>query len=81
MHYLAYPIIIISLIIQRNLETKIQAKWKSGLTTEWLKQDPPVLAYHCILVYNSIYYFTDTGGSHLSHTVVKPDSHLTQIFC
>ena len=23
----------------------------------------------------------DTGGSHLSHTVVKPDSHLAWIFC
>ena len=22
---------------------KIQAKWESGLTTAWLKQDPPVL--------------------------------------
>ena len=22
-----------------------------------------------------------TGGSHLSHTAVKPDSHLAQIFC
>ena len=40
-HYLAYPIII-SLIIQRNLATKIWAKWESGLTTEWLKWDPPV---------------------------------------
>ena len=25
--------------------------------------------------------FEDTGGSHFSHTVVKPDSHLAQIFC
>ena len=40
-HYLAYPIIIISLIIQRNLATKIQAKQESGLTTVWLKQDWP----------------------------------------
>ena len=23
----------------------------------------------------------DTGGSYLSHTAVKPDSHLAQIFC
>ena len=41
-HYPAYPIIIISLIIQRNLATKIQAKWESGLTAVWLKWDPPV---------------------------------------
>ena len=41
-HYLAYPIIIISLIIQRNLATKIWAKWESGLTAVWLKRDPPV---------------------------------------
>ena len=41
-HYPAYPVIIISLIIQRNLATKIQAKWESGLTTVRLKQDPPV---------------------------------------
>ena len=25
--------------------------------------------------------FVNTGGSHLSHTVVKPDSCLAQIFC
>ena len=42
-HYLAYPIVIISLIIQRNLATKIRAKWESGLTAVWLKQDPPVI--------------------------------------
>ena len=42
-HYLAYPIIIISLFIQRNLATKIQAKQESGLTAVQLKQDPPVL--------------------------------------
>ena len=41
-HYLAYPIFIISLIIQRNLATKIWAKWESGLTAVWLKWDPPV---------------------------------------
>ena len=41
-HYLAYPIIIISLIIQRNLATKIRVKWESGLTAVRLKQDPPV---------------------------------------
>ena len=41
-HYPAYPIIIISLIIQRNLATKIWAKQESGLTAVWLKQDPPV---------------------------------------
>ena len=39
---LAYPIIIISLIIQKNLATKIWAKWESGLTAVRLKQDPPV---------------------------------------
>ena len=41
-HYLAYPITIISLIIQRNLATKIWAKWESGLTAVRLKRDPPV---------------------------------------
>ena len=41
-HYPAYPIIIISLIIQRNLATKIRAKRESGLTAVWLKRDPPV---------------------------------------
>ena len=41
-HYLAYHIIIISLIIQRNLATKIQAKLESSLSTVRLKQDPPV---------------------------------------
>ena len=41
-HYLAYPIIIISLILQRNLATKIWAKRESGLTAVWLKRDPPV---------------------------------------
>ena len=40
-HYPAYPIIIISLIMQRNLATKIQAKWESSLTAVWLKRDPP----------------------------------------
>ena len=43
-HYPAYPIIVISLIIQRNLQTKIRAKQESGLTTVRLKRDPPVLA-------------------------------------
>ena len=42
-HYPAYPIIIISLIIQRNLATKIQAKQESGLTAVRLKPDPPVI--------------------------------------
>ena len=41
-HYLAYPIIIISLIIQKNLATKIWVKWESSLTAVWLKWDPPV---------------------------------------
>ena len=41
-HYPAYPIIINSLIIQRNLATKIWAKQESSLTAVWLKQDPPV---------------------------------------
>ena len=45
-HYLAYPIIIISLIIQRNLATKIWAKRESGLTTVWLKWDPPVYDFN-----------------------------------
>ena len=43
-HYPAYPIIIISLIIQRNLAAKIWAKWESGLTAVRLKWDPPVFA-------------------------------------
>ena len=47
-HYLAYPIIIISLIIQRNLATKIRAKWESGLTAVWLKRDPPVYMHRII---------------------------------
>ena len=42
-HYPAYPIIIISLNIQRNLATKIWAKRESGLTAVWLKQDPTVM--------------------------------------
>ena len=41
-HYPTYPIIIISLIMQRNLATKIQAKRESGLTAVRLKRDPPV---------------------------------------
>ena len=41
-HYLAYPVIIVSLIIQKNLATKIWAMRESGLTTVRLKQDPPV---------------------------------------
>ena len=42
---MAYPIIIISLIIQRNLATKIWAKQESSLTTVQLKQDPPVCSH------------------------------------
>ena len=42
-HYPAYPVIIISLITQRNLATKIRAKRESGLTAVRLKRDPPVL--------------------------------------
>ena len=41
-HYSACPIIIINLIIQRNLATKIRAKRESSLTGVWLKWDPPV---------------------------------------
>ena len=41
-HYPAYPITIISLIIQRNLATKIWAKQESSLTAVQLKRDPPV---------------------------------------
>ena len=44
-HYPAYPIIIISLIIHRNLATKIRAKRESGLTAVQLKRDPPVLFF------------------------------------
>ena len=43
-HYVAYQIIIISLIIHRNLATKTWAKWESGLTAVWLKWNPPVVA-------------------------------------
>ena len=42
-HYPAYPVIIISLIIQRNLATKIQAKQESSLTAVQLKWNPPVV--------------------------------------
>ena len=42
-HYPAYPIIILSLIIQRNMATKIRAKRESGLTAVRLKRDPPVM--------------------------------------
>ena len=42
-HYPAYPVIIVSLIIQKNLATKIRAMRESGLTAVWLKRDPPVL--------------------------------------
>ena len=45
--------------MQRNLATKIQAKWESGLTAVWLKQDPPVYAW---TTKNELY----TGGSCLS---------------
>ena len=41
-HYPAYQITIISLIIQRNLATKIWAKQESSLTTVQLKRDQPV---------------------------------------
>ena len=37
------------------------------------------MLYYVILLY-TLYYFYITGGSHLSRTVVKPDSHLAQIF-
>ena len=43
-HNLAYPIIIISLIMQGNFSQKIWAKQESGLTAVWLKWDPPVYA-------------------------------------
>ena len=32
--------------MQRNLATKIRAKWESGLTAVWLKWDPPVVTSH-----------------------------------
>ena len=48
-HYLAYPVIIISLIMQRNLAIKIRAKRESGLTAVRLKRDPPVYWYICII--------------------------------
>ena len=51
-HYPAYPITIISLIIQRNLATKIWAKRESSLTTVWLKRDPPVLGHTLLYWYD-----------------------------
>ena len=59
-HYPAYPIIIISLIIQRNLATKIQDKWESGLTAVWLKWDSPV---YCIQ--NAISSLDTSGVNYL----------------
>ena len=47
-HYPAYPIIIMSLIIQRNLATKIRAKQESSLTAVRLKRDPPVPWFLCV---------------------------------
>ena len=32
--------------MQKNLATKIRAKRESGLTTVWLKRDPPVYIYY-----------------------------------
>ena len=37
---------MISLIMQRNLATKIWAMWESGLTAVWLKRDPPVMLFN-----------------------------------
>ena len=34
--------------MQRNLATKIQAKWESGLTAVRLKRDPPVLSMNIV---------------------------------
>ena len=48
-HYPTYPIIIISLIMQRNLAKKIRAKRESSLTTVQLKRDPPVYVGMCKL--------------------------------
>ena len=48
-HYPAYPVIIISLIIQRNLATKIRAKRESGLTAVRLKWDPLYTIWTCML--------------------------------
>ena len=59
-HYPAYPIIIISLIIQRNLATKIRAKREFGLTTVWLKRDPPVyILYVCVSVCVTYLWYVD----------------------
>ena len=55
-HYPAYPIIIISLIIQRNLATKIQAKQESGLTAVQLKWDPPVILF---MLHEIIFFHID----------------------
>ena len=48
--------------MQRNLATKIRAKWESGLTTVWLKQDPPVplLATRC-LYWGEVHLKTEDG--------------------
>ena len=60
MHYPAYPVIIVSLIIQKNLATKIQAMRESGLTAVRLKWDPPVnivmLSVHSTHIYQLISY-------------------------
>ena len=58
-HYPAYPIIIISLIIQRNLATKIWAKQESGLTTVRLKWDPPVVNFPAIENYMNFTFVSD----------------------
>ena len=50
-HYPAYPITIISLIMQRNLATKILPKRESGLTAVRLKRDPPV-SCHMFVVFS-----------------------------
>ena len=56
-HYPAYPVIIISLIMQRNLATKNRAKQESGLTTVRLKRDPPVFIWFPVCSTNSFVLF------------------------
>ena len=46
---------------------------------------PPVqlqiqITINQLLIQSHLIYLPITGGSHLSHTVVKPDSRLAQIF-
>ena len=47
--------------------------WPTSLEDEYTLMQPTYV--------NTLPGTTSTGGSHLSHTAVKPDSHLARIFC